>query len=215
MKAELARGGTPAFRATSRQLCAALAAATLVTGSAGCAGVRNTGADALPLPPVPVLTSKRDNVVQEALAWHQSLRGMGASELARERAAQGGAGATPLAQMRQAMLLSHPQGSYNLSRAITLLEAVATSDKADAVALRPLARLLAEQLQERQRLENTAERLTQQLERAGQQLRDSQKQGEQLQEKLDALTEIERTLPARPAAPAAPQPSATERRNTR
>jgi len=81
--------------------------------------------------------------------------------------------------------------------------------------LQPLARLLAEQLQERQRLENTAERLTQQLERAGQQLKDSQKQGEQLQEKLDALTEIERTLSARPTAPTAPLLAPAERRNTR
>lgn len=168
-------------------------------GTTGCAGVRGASAELPALPQIPPILASRNTPAQSALAYHEAIRGMNASELARERSALSGAGNAPLAQIKQAMLLSHPQGANNLQRAQSLLEAINASEKSDAVALQPLARLLNEQVQERQRLESTAERLTQQLERTGQQLKDAQKQSEQLQEKLDALTEIERTLPARPS----------------
>ncbi|NMF90879.1 hypothetical protein [Aromatoleum petrolei] len=192
-----------------------IAALVLVLAAAlsGCTTVRNATAELPALPQVPPLLGNGQAQVRSALAYHETIRGMNAAELARERSALSGAGAAPLAQMKQAMLLSHPQGNNNLQRAQSLLEAINASEKADATALQPLARLLAEQLQERVRLENTAERLTQQLERTGQQLKDAQRQGEQLQEKLDALTEIERTLPARPSTPTPPLPSSRDRRS--
>ncbi|NMG76528.1 permease [Aromatoleum diolicum] len=184
----------------------------LVTALAGCANGRTVAAD---LPPLVSSHSGTAQTVRAALAYHLSIRGMSASELARERPTQTVGSVSPLGQIKQAMLLSHPQGSNSLPRALSLLDAINNSDKPEAVTLHPLARLLADQLQERQRLENTADRLTQQLERTGQQLKDSQKQGEQLQEKLNALAEIERTLPIRPAAPAAPLQTPAERRTTR
>lgn len=206
----------PAARGTAlrheRTVLAALALA-FAAMLAGCATVRSATAELPALPQVPPLLGNGQSQVRSALAYHETIRGMSTAELARERSALAGAGNAPLAQMKQAMLLSHPQGNNNLQRAQSLLEAINASEKADAVALQPLARLLAEQLQERSRLENTAERLTQQLERTGQQLKDAQKQGEQLQEKLDALTEIERTLPARPSTPTPPLPSARDRRS--
>lgn len=185
-------------------------ALALAAALAGCATVRSATAE---LPQMPPLLGNGNAPVRNALAYHETIRGMNAAELARERSALSGAGNVPLAQMKQAMLLSHPQGNNNLQRAQSLLEAINASEKPDAVALQALARLLAEQLQERLRLENTAERLTQQLERTGQQLKDAQKQSDQLQEKLDALTEIERTLPARPSTPTPPLPSSRERRS--
>ncbi|NMG44468.1 hypothetical protein GPA22_12085 [Aromatoleum toluvorans] len=196
---------------------AALLCVLALAGSlAGCASVRSASAElpALPpIPPMPQILTNRSTPLQTALAYHETLRGMNASELARERSAQSGAGNAPLAQIKQAMLLSHPpQGATSLQRAQSLLEALNASEKADAVALQPLARVLAEQVQERLRLESTAERLTQQLERTGQQLKDAQKQGEELQAKLDALTEIERTLPARPSASTPTQSTPRERR---
>ncbi|NMG29732.1 permease [Aromatoleum evansii] len=208
---EQPRCGPAAWRCKRRALaCVALAFAAAL---AGCANVRSATAELPALPQMPPLLGNGSAPVRSALAYHESIRGMNAADLARERSALAGAGNAPLTQMKQAMLLSHPQGNNNLQRAQSLLEAINGSEKSDAVALQPLARLLAEQLQERVRLDNTAERLTQQLERTGQQLKDAQKQSEQLQEKLDALTEIERTLPARPSAPTPPLPSSRERRS--
>ncbi|NMF98130.1 permease [Aromatoleum toluolicum] len=185
----------------------------LATVLPGCTTVRSATAELPALPPMPPLLGNTNTPVRNALAYHETIRGMNTAELARERSALSGAGNAPLVQMKQVMLLSHPQGNNNLQRAQSLLEAINGSEKPDAVALQPLARLLAEQLQERVRLENTADRLTQQLERTGQQLKDAQKQSDQLQEKLDALTEIERTLPARPSTPTPPLPSSRERRS--
>ncbi|AYH42841.1 hypothetical protein CDA09_05470 [Azoarcus sp. DN11] len=185
----------------------------LAGSTTGCAGVRSASAELSALPPMPPILGNRSTPIQTALAYHETIRGMNASELARERSAQSAAGNAPLAQIKLAMLLSHaPQGVAHLQRAQSLLEAINASEKADAVALQPLARVLAEQVQERLRLESTAERLTQQLERTGQQLKDAQKQGEELQAKLDALTEIERTLPARPSASTPAQSAPRERR---
>lgn len=211
--------GLPALSLTAasrlRPRLLALAMLLGAAGVAGCATARPAAAERPPgaSSPAPSVPATRNAALAQALGYHQSLRGMSASELARERNAQAAAGNSPLAQVRLAMLLSQPHGPVNLGRALSLLEAISTSDKPEAVALQPLARLLAEQVQERQRLENTAERLTQQLERTGQQLKDAQRQGEQLQEKLDALTEIERTLQARPAS--LPVPAGTDRRSDR
>lgn len=90
-----------------------------------------------------------------------------------------------------------------LPRAIGLLDAVLASRDANARALLPLARTLHEQYTERLRLE--------------QQLREAQARAGQLQEKIEALSAIEKSLPVRPsrsirrtfpapAAPALPHP---------
>ncbi|WP_332675653.1 permease [Aromatoleum sp.] len=150
-----------------------------------------------------------------ALEYHRLLATAAPAELASERAALNNAPRTPLVLVRQAILLSHPERPTNLPRASALLGAVAMQRTPDAIALHPLVRLLSDQLAERQRLEATAERLTLQLERAGQQLKDSQRAGEQLREKLDALTEIERTLPTRPGATSAPEPPTSPRKPPR
>lgn len=215
MSVDFTHDRPPVSSAASRYERRAVAGLALALAAvlSGCANVRSATAELPALPQMPPLLSNANTPVRNALAYHETIRGLNTAELARERSALSGAGNAPLAQMKQAMLLSHPQGNNNLQRAQSLLEAINGSEKADAVALQPLARLLAEQLQERVRLENTAERLTQQLERTGQQLKDAQKQSDQLQEKLDALTEIERTLPARPSTPTPPLPSSRERRN--
>lgn len=71
----------------------------------------------------------------------------------------------------------------DLPRALNLLDTVMRSQNPNAAAHMPLARLLQDQYGERLRLE--------------QQLRDALRRGDQLQEKLDALSAIERSLPSR------------------
>lgn len=122
-----------------------------------------------------------------ALAYYQTLGRMTASELSRERSALAAQPATPNVQIRQAMLLGHPRTAQDSGRALVLLDGLLKSSDPAAIELQPLARLLADQYQERQRLES-------QVDRQGGQLKESQRKAQELQEKLDSLTDIERTL---------------------
>lgn len=149
--------------------------------------------------------------VESAIEYYHFVRQLEPGELERERDALAVGAGEPLHQLLQAIALARPPGS-NLPRALALLEVVEASIRPEAVALRPLARLLADQLAEQQRLETAARSLTRQLEHTGQQLKESRRHARQLEEKIEALTEIERTLPERPAAHAAPPPPPTERR---
>ena len=122
-----------------------------------------------------------------ALTYYQSLGRMTASELARERSALAALTSSPSVQIRQAMLLGHPRFGQDGSRALVLVDGLLKSADPAAVELQPLARLLADQYHERLRLES-------QLDRQGGQLKESQRKAQELQEKLDSLTDIERTL---------------------
>lgn len=73
------------------------------------------------------------------------------------------------------------------------IEAVAGAADPQAEPLKPLATLIAARLAEQRRLQDSVDKLTQQL-------RDSQRRSEQLSEKLEALKAIEQTLPAKPGA---------------
>lgn len=196
---------------SGRLSCGPAALMLVVAASlAGCTGVPTKDARA-PDAATATRTEAAEGVAV-ALEYHRLLATAAPAELASERAALNNAPQTPLLQVRQAILLSHPERPVNLPRALALLGAVAAQQTPEAVALHPLVRLLSDQLLERLRLETTAERLTQQLERVGQQLKDSQRNGEQLREKLDALTEIERTLPTPPGAPPPPAPPTSPRK---
>lgn len=96
----------------------------------------------------------------------------------------------PYLLMQQAIQLGQARPP-ELQRASNLLESVMKSSHPYAANLAPLARLLHEQYGERLRLE--------------QQVREAQRRGDQLQEKIDALSAIERSLPARPLPKAVPK----------
>ncbi len=128
-----------------------------------------------------------------ALAYYQTLQRMTPVQIARESKVLAASPPTPNTQVRMAMVLGHPRGQSDLARALTLLEAVLKSTDPGAVSLHPLARLLADNYGERHKLDG-------QLEKQGQQLKDSQRKVSELQEKIDGLADIERTLPQRPRA---------------
>lgn len=131
------------------------------------------------------------------LAFYQSSQKLSASEQAKLRTTLAARPQDPFLQVQQAILYGNDRGTAELGRALGLLEAVQKSDEANAVALQPLARLLTDQY---------AERLKQgtQIDKLGQLARESQRRADQLQEKLDALAAIERSLPTRPVTPLAP-----------
>lgn len=127
-----------------------------------------------------------DNPTRTALAFHAASQKPGGPQApARPQ--------TPLQQVQLALQLGGPNNA-DLPRAMALLESVLRSDAPQAQQLHPLARLLHEQYNARQRADAAAER-------ASASARDAQRRADALQDKLDALAEIERSLPTRPARP--------------
>jgi len=149
------------------------------------------------VPPPPAATEVETEVDASAmlplLAYFQRLHRMSAQEMVRERNVLASLPPSPATQVRLAMLLGHVRGPMDLFRALALLESVLKSSDPAAASLHPLARTLANQYQERLKLEMQNEKLAQQL-------KESQRRSGELQEKLDALADIERSLPVRPTA---------------
>lgn len=126
-----------------------------------------------------------------ALSYNQGLARLTAAELGRERMVLGAVPQTPYTQLRMAMLLGHPRVQQDLGKALALLDGILKSSDPTALPFHPLARLLADNYIERAKLEG-------QLEKQGQQTKESQRKATELQEKLDSLADIERTLTPRP-----------------
>lgn len=131
------------------------------------------------------------------LAYYQMLSKMNPAELGREKLVLAALPPTPNTQLRQAMLLAYPRAPQDLGKAISLLEGILKASDPASVSLHPVARMLADNYLERQKLEVQLERQGTQLERQGGQLKESQKKAVELQEKIDGLADIERTLPQR------------------
>ena len=161
--------------------------------------------DPLPEPvwiePLPVVEVKADPAAMLPLIdYVQSVQAMSASALTRERTLLVAMQPTPANRVRLAIALGFGRAPHELNRALAVLDDVQKSATPEAASLHPLVRLLAAQYQERTRLELERGRLQQQIERHGPQLKEVQRQTEVLQEKLDALADIERATPARSSA---------------
>ncbi len=128
---------------------------------------------------------------EAALGYYHGLARMTPAELGRERSILVAVPQTPYTQVRMAMLLGHPRVQQDLARGLALLDSVLKSGDPAAAPFQPLARQVADNYLERLKLES-------QLERQGQQLKDSQRKAGELQDKLDSLADIERTLTPRP-----------------
>ena len=164
---------------------------------AGCAGLSEkapsvTTTPAVATVPGPLVAQDHEDAQAAALAYRWSVLQLPMPQNVNERNRLVSVSGDPGARLRLAMLLAQPRtGNGDLARALALADGIVKSAEPEALALRPLASLLAEQLLERQRLE-------QQLERQSTQLRDSQRRVGELQEKLERLANIERSLPGRP-----------------
>lgn len=127
------------------------------------------------------------------LSYYQLLSRMTLAELGRERMVLAALPRSPNTQLRLAMLFGYPRAQQDMGRAMAQLDSVLKSKDPAAIALQPLARLLADNYAERQKMEAN-------LDRQGLLLKESQRKATELQEKIDDLADIERTLPARPQA---------------
>ncbi len=100
-----------------------------------------------------------------------------------------------------AVALAQTRQPVDTARALGLVQRVLGSNTPAAQALHPLARLMESRLLQQRRLED-------QVDRQSQQLREAQRRNDQLNERLEAVRAIERSLTTRPTpAPASPAPS--------
>lgn len=137
------------------------------------------------------------------LSYHQSLRRMSQGELLKELSGLGLQQRSPRVALQMGMALMLTRGGGDLARAQALLDSVATSAEPEAAPFRPLAQLLSSNCAETRRLAEHAEKL------AAQQ-KDYQRRIDQLNETLEALKAIERTLPVRPAPASTSSPQVTK-----
>lgn len=100
-----------------------------------------------------------------------------------------------------AVALAQTRQPVDTARALGLLQRVLGNNGPAAQALHPLARLMESRLLQQRRLED-------QLDRQSQQLREAQRRNEQLNERLEAVRAIERSLTTRPSPPPTPPASA-------
>lgn len=205
----------PRPRPTS-QLRPLAAGAALVLACSGCAIVPPPPIAPAPAPvpaPAPAIVTTvyvpsvepGDRAARQLLAWQDRIMRLQPAELFQEinrlsdpaAAASGG----PQASMELALVLTQNHGNGELARAQGLLDQVLRNP--GAAEWHGLARLLAARLSDQRRAEEQTERLAQQLRETQ---RDSQRRIEQLNDKLEALKAIERSMNSRsgPASGATP-----------
>lgn len=165
--------------------------------------------DADEVPPEAADSRATDPVAQVLARSDRTLR-LAPADLAREIARLGDAeDASAETPLLLSMALAQTRQPVDTARALGLVQRVIANPSPAAQALHPLARLLEARLLQQRRLEE-------QLERQTQQLRDAQRRNDQLNERLEAVRAIERSLTTRPvpAAPAAPASGSGPQRAT-
>jgi hypothetical protein len=157
---------------------------------------------AVPLPVTAPVAPCPPSAASIALAQGERLRSLSVPELAQEVGRLADPGDAPLLQMQLAQALLLTKVPNDAQRAQNILQRLLQNGGNQAESLRPLARLLLAQYADQRRLEE-------QLERQAQQLRDAQRRIDQLNERLEAVRAIERSLSA--PAPASSTPANGQR----
>ncbi|WP_447741158.1 hypothetical protein [Variovorax boronicumulans] len=154
--------------------------------------------------PASLFTQLTQGPLTAMLAYADKVRPLGGADLSAEIARVSEQGETPAAQMQLALLLAQTRVPADLARALGLLQRVIANPAPEAQPLHPLARALAARYVEQRRVEDDRDKQVQQL-------RDSQRRIDQLNDRIEALRAIERSF-ARPNTPA-PTPSNGSRTN--
>jgi hypothetical protein len=146
-----------------------------------------------PAPPPEAAPAPSPSPAETVLAYAERIRNFQPPELAQEINSLGDPQDSPLRQMQLAIALGFARTPANVTRAQALLQRVLAQNQAQAQALHPLAKMLLAQQAETRRLED-------QLERQNQQTREANRRIDQLNDRLEALRAVERSLVLRPAA---------------
>ncbi|WP_286185786.1 hypothetical protein [Acidovorax cavernicola] len=149
--------------------------------------------------PASLFTQLTQGPVSALLAYADKVRPLGGADLSAEIARVTEQGETPAAQMQLAILLAQTRVPADLARALGLLQRVIANPAPEAQPLHPLARALAARYVEQRRVEDDRDKQVQQL-------RDSQRRIDQLNDRIEALRAIERSF-ARPNTPATVTPN--------
>ena len=175
----------------------------LVLVLAVAAGLHGCASPAQPLPPPPVSSlpaappvaapATPPSPADSLLAYAERIRGLQPSDLAQEIAGLGDPQDSPTRLMQLAIALGAVRTPANAARAQAVLQRVLAQNQPQAQALHPLARMLLAQQAETRRLEE-------QVERQSQQTKDAHRRIDQLNDRLEALRAVERSLLLRPAA---------------
>ncbi len=160
--------------------------------------------------PTPTPAPQRDrepaDPVQTVLGYIDRIRDLAPAELAQESRRLSDAGDSAIRLMQLAAALAQSKVPANTLRAQALLQRVLGQNDEETMPLRSLARLLSAQVAESRRADE-------QIERQAQQLRDAQKRIDQLNERLEAVRTIERSLRSPAAAGAPGSPASTPARH--
>lgn len=155
-----------------------------------------------PAPPEPEAAPSKPDAADEAarrvLAYHDRLRQMPAAELAQELARLNAAPGGPATTLEMALVLGQTRNNGDLARGLSLLDSLLRINTPEVQPWQPIARLIAARFAEQRRLEEQLERLNTQLKDSQ---RESQRKIDQLNEKLEALKAIERSMTVRPSSP--------------
>lgn len=183
---------------------AAVVAAAASAASAPAPAVAASAA--VTVEPPPPLADATDLATRRLLAYHEQLRQMPPAELGNEIARLSGQVSTqavpgPATVIELAMALSVQHNPGDATRAAALLEPLLKSGTPELQPWLPMARLISGRVNEQRRLEDL-------VERGNAQRREQQRSLQQLNEKLEALKAIERSMPTRPGAAAAPASAA-------
>lgn len=168
--------------------------------------VATASATAPPAPLAPSMVKSEPASAAEAeaaarlLRYADRVRALSPAELALEIAALGDPGQTPERQLQLSLALMHLNQPVETARALGLAQRVANSLAPESMPLKPLARLLVQRFMEHRKIEEA-------MDKQSGQLREQQRRIEQLNERLEAMRAIERSINARPPATAAPRPA--------
>ncbi len=159
----------------------------------------------VPAPPAP--PEPADLAARRLLGYHEQIRALSPQDLANEinrlsaAVSATATAAPPDVVLELALALAQQHNGGDLGRAVALLEPVTKSSAPELAPWQPLARLLLGRVLEQRRLEDA-------LNREATRNRDQQRTLQQLNEKLEALKAIERSMANRPPG-SAPAPGAT------
>lgn len=140
-----------------------------------------------PAPSVPPATGL-SHPVETVIAYAERVRSLAPAELSQEVLRLGDSSYTPARATQLAIALLQARTPAGAIRAQSLLQRVLADTSDDARRLHGFARLLTAQIAEQRRVEEQAERQAQQL-------REAQRRIDQLNERLEAVRAIERSLP--------------------
>jgi primosomal protein N'' len=138
--------------------------------------------------PVPTPALEREQVLATVVDYADRVRALPAAELGQEIQRLGDTPYAPLPAMQLALALGKSRTTPNTARAQSLLQRVIADPAPEAQALQPFARVLSAQITDQRRADEQAERQAQQL-------REAQRRIEQLNDRLEAVRAIERSLP--------------------